>query len=276
MKEKKELKKNIAGSSNGRTAPSGGVYLGSSPSPAANEFMKLISLNTWGGRIHEPLVQFLQTHQADTDFFCFQEVDDNPPEPLRDNADARQNLFSELKTILSEHVGYFAPQIPGSGIATFVRKTINVASSNFSIVLSTEEMTEKFIPRILQHISIQQPVLSIYNFHGVPKSEKLDTPERNLQTDRILEILSHDTNPKILVGDFNLRPNTDNVHAFERNMRNLVIERGFRTTRSRLYNQLATQPFADYSFVSPDISVKDFQVLTDEISDHLPLFTEFQ
>ena len=27
--------KHIAGSSNGRTAPSGGVYLGSSPSPAA-------------------------------------------------------------------------------------------------------------------------------------------------------------------------------------------------------------------------------------------------
>ena len=238
--------------------------------------MTIISLNTWGGRVHETFVAFLEKHRSTTDIFCFQEVDDSPPEHLKDNEGARLNLFSELKEVLSDHIGFFAPQVPGIGMATFVRKTIAVANASFSTVLATEEMTEKFIPRVLQYISIQQPVLSIYNFHGVPKSDKLDTPARKFQSDRILEVLSRDAFSKILIGDFNLRPETNSLRAFEKGMRNLVVESGCATTRSSLYELRAVQPFADYAFASPGIEVKDFQVLPDEVSDHLALQLIFE
>lgn len=36
--------------------------------------MKLICLNAWGGKIYQPLMDFIRKHTQDTDIFCFQEV----------------------------------------------------------------------------------------------------------------------------------------------------------------------------------------------------------
>ena len=129
---------------------------------------------------------------------------------------------------------------------------------------------------MLQHIEIAEPKVSIYNFHGMPKSGKLDTPERKIQTTSVLHAMRQDTNPKILVGDFNLRPETESLRAFEESMKNLVIEGGFSATRSRFYDHVEAQPFADYAFITRDIIVKKFEVLPDEVSDHLPLLLELQ
>ena len=237
--------------------------------------MQLISLNTWGGRIHQPLVDFLEKYRDETDIFCFQEVYDNPEKLLGDDTESRKNLFSELKEVLHNHVGYFSSQVPGIGMAMFVRKSVTVAGISETLILATEEMAEKFIPRVLQHVRLSDPSMNIYNFHGVPKSEKLDTPERKIQSDRILEAMSKDATPKILVGDFNLRPTTECLKAFEKEMNNLVMEKGFATTRSSFYKYAAVQPFADYIFTS-GIAVKDFRVLPEEISDHLPLLLSFE
>ncbi|OGZ48935.1 MAG: hypothetical protein A3G60_01890 [Candidatus Ryanbacteria bacterium RIFCSPLOWO2_12_FULL_47_9c] len=35
--------------------------------------MKLVSLNTWTGKIFEPLIEFITVHK-DADIFCFQEI----------------------------------------------------------------------------------------------------------------------------------------------------------------------------------------------------------
>jgi len=37
-----------------------------------------------------------------------------------------------------------------------------------------------------------------------------------------------------------------------------------------------SEKFADYVFVSPEVTVKDFMVLQDQVSDHLPLWVEFR
>lgn len=36
--------------------------------------MKIIFLNTWGGKIKENIAHFIGEHIHDTDIFCFQEV----------------------------------------------------------------------------------------------------------------------------------------------------------------------------------------------------------
>ena len=41
--------------------------------------MKLITLNVWGGKVFEPLMDFFKKRAGDTDIFCLQEVFDNPP-----------------------------------------------------------------------------------------------------------------------------------------------------------------------------------------------------
>ena len=56
-------------------------------------------------------------------------------------------------------------------------------------------------------------------------------------------------------------------------LRNLVAEFGVTSTRTSLYTR--PEPFADYVFVSDGIHVRDFRVLTDEVSDHAPLLLEF-
>ncbi len=237
--------------------------------------MKLISLNTWGGRVHEPFVQFLKNHSASIDIFCFQEVNDDPQGVVSIEEGERRELFKEISEALPSHMGYFAPQVVGTGLAMFVKKELKVAKTDFKIVLAPEEIGEGAYPRTLQWVVFESG-LSIYNLHGVPGRDKRDTPGRDLQTSRVLETLAKDPNEKVLVGDFNISPDTESIRRFERTMHNLVIERGYKTTRSNLYQQKNILPFADYAFVSQGVVVKDFKVLQDEVSDHLPLYLEIR
>ena len=55
--------------------------------------------------------------------------------------------------------------------------------------------------------------------------------------------------------------------------RNLIQEYKIDSTRSALYKK--SEKFADYVIVSQNVEVKDFKVLKEEVSDHLPLFLEF-
>lgn len=55
--------------------------------------MKLITLNTWGGKQYEPLLEFLLKYSTDIDLFCFQEVFPNSAEPRPSLGKVRSNLF---------------------------------------------------------------------------------------------------------------------------------------------------------------------------------------
>jgi endonuclease/exonuclease/phosphatase family metal-dependent hydrolase len=244
--------------------------------------MQLISLNTWGGRV-PGIIPFLANKSHSTDIFCFQEVYNNAPEKERETAEERPNLFEELKLLLPEFNAYFAPQVEGVGLATFVNKKIGIESSDSQTILSAEDLIHlkmpdesNYYPRILQCVFLKQPKITIYNFHGVPGGGKVDTAERKNQTERLLNILDKDKNPKILTGDFNLNINTQAVSDLEQAMQNPLKGSSFTSTRSSLYKNRSTMPIADYSFLSPEIKVEDFQVLPDEISDHLALQLRFK
>lgn len=85
--------------------------------------MKLITLNTWGGKVKEPLTSFLKAHQ-DADVFCFQEIFHDAEKKTRgDFGDAHLDLYNEMKSLLPEMSGYFCPTVDDYyGIATFVKK----------------------------------------------------------------------------------------------------------------------------------------------------------
>ncbi len=73
--------------------------------------MKLITLNIWGGKLANPLLDFLDNYK-DVDIFCFQEV-------FRSNEDRiisrgmHSNIFNKIKVTLNNHQGYFAAQLKG-------------------------------------------------------------------------------------------------------------------------------------------------------------------
>lgn len=237
--------------------------------------MKLITLNTWGGRLNKPILDFIKNHN-DTDIFCFQEVNNGAFDEIVD-LEEDKNLFTHMQEILPGHIGYFSPQVDGTGHAMFIKNDIDTGPVAFYSILREEEivnMPDPF-PRIMQAVTLRSLGVSIYNFHGVPKDAKQDNPVRDLQTERVMEIIKNDEHPKIIVGDFNLNPDTRAIGEFDKLFTNHIKNSDYKTTRSKHYEKINEFPFADYIFTTPSIKVSEFKVLDDEVSDHLPLLLNF-
>jgi len=253
--------------------------------------MKLICLNTWGGKAGAAkLLAFLDSY-SDADFLCLQEVWSAPYEHL-DGAAAGSDVIDhaeimvygrqEIERLLSDHQSFFHPNhLNDYGLLTLVSKALAVVDSGDVFV----HRERGYVPegnlglhaRNLQFVTVQSPSgpFSVVNFHGLWNGRgKGDSDERIEQSRKILEFLAGRPEPFILCGDFNLLPDTDSLRMLESaGPRNLVAEFGVTSTRTRLYTR--AEPFADYVFVSDGIDISDFRVLPDEVSDHAPMLLEF-
>jgi endonuclease/exonuclease/phosphatase family metal-dependent hydrolase len=117
------------------------------------------------------------------------------------------------------------------------------------------------------------------NVHGLPApGSKLDSPERLRQSKKIIDYLADKPGAKIVMGDFNLMPQTESVRMFESTgYSNLIKDFSIRSTRNHYaWDRFpdSKQLFADYTFVSPEVRVKNFSVLNDNVSDHLAMQLE--
>ncbi|MGE3273073.1 MAG: endonuclease/exonuclease/phosphatase family protein [Chloroflexota bacterium] len=257
--------------------------------------LRIMSLNTWGGKALEPLLHFVHDRAAETDLFCFQEVLDAPA-LLRLDCGFRTTLFSELAATLPDFEGRFdavvsweeppradsqALHVP-FGLATFVRRTVPVLERQTVPIIEHDDTLDA-VPglfrttRRLQMTRIQAGTgsLVVANFHGMSRpGTKLDSDERLEQSRAIRRVLDAHVGPAALVGDFNLLPDTESVRIVERGRRNLVKEWQIPTTRSRLNTYYGTpqeQPHANYAILTPDIQVDAFWVPDVAVSDHLPM-----
>lgn len=260
--------------------------------------MKLISLNTWGGKVFDPLVQFINVHSKDTDIFCFQEIYDTTSD-IKQYKDIRANLLDELIKILPDFQFLYSIEISGFdsepnlvdfdlrvGKAIFLRKNIKINATDDLVLYGDRE--EKSLKKDFSNLSVtlqsvdftlHEKKFTVVNIHGTAyPGSKLDTKLRLEHSVRIKGFLSSKRNAKILVGDFNLLPQTQSIKIFEEDMRNLIKKFNIQITRSGLSpfsSKPGFQKFADYTFVSKDVKVKSFQVPRIEISDHLPMILEF-
>lgn len=129
----------------------------------------------------------------------------------------------------------------------------------------------------IQYAQIEQEKkqYTICNMHGHWTPDfKGDNEARLEQSRNVIKFLNSVSSPKILCGDFNMNPDTESMKILESNMRNLIKEYKVITTRTHFYTK--EWKFADYIMTSPEIVVKDFKVMQDVVSDHLPLFLEFE
>ena len=245
--------------------------------------MKLITLNTWGARVKESFMDFIKNHQ-DTDIFCFQEIYDKSRELMGEEyPDPNHELFSELKDLLPDHKGFFRPVLQGIyGIAIFIKKDYEVIEEGEILIHARNQegtINDGHHDRNMQWIKFEYKgkVLIVMNVHGLWNGKgKEDVPEKIAQSRVIRKFMDKVENPKILCGDFNLNPHTESVGILEKGMRNLVKEYSVPSTRTSIYYAKPgkTEKFADYIFTSPDIEVKDFKVLPEEVSDHSALYLE--
>ncbi len=245
--------------------------------------MKILSLNCWGGKLHDELLEFVSKSAASVDVFCFQEVwrDTGETEMVPPfHGQAARGLFDELRNVLTDFDGYFAQSYGDDyGLAMFVNRNFDVVSAESRFVYKDGPRTELQPGLEGDHArNVQIVTLSdgfrIANFHGIWKKGrgKEDTPERLEQSMILSALLSGDA-PAVLIGDFNLWPDTESVKMLERSgFRNLVREYGVTSTRTELFPKEFV-PFADYAFTK-NVAIADFQVLPDVVSDHNPLLVE--
>jgi endonuclease/exonuclease/phosphatase family metal-dependent hydrolase len=203
--------------------------------------MKLVSLNTWGGRRWQDL---------------------------------------------QEYNHFYHPHLEDYwGLAMFVRKDIDVIDfgevfvhkkRGYNLELEKQGQTAKNIQYV--HVELDNKPLTIINFHGLWNGlGKGDSGDRLSQSRNIISFfktLKEEGGEIVFVGDFNLDPETESLKMFEKfGLRNLVKEYRVTSTKTSFY----TKPgkFADYIFVSSGIKVNDFKVLLDEVSDHSPLYLDF-
>ncbi len=238
--------------------------------------MKLITLNTWGGRVREPFLQFITDKSAEIDVFCFQEIysqaegKETQEEYKNDNLD----LFGELSNILKEtHTGYFSPALSDYyGLATFVRNGLNVSDHGDTTIFNGITGNYSQHRRNLQYTKIDNTL--VCNIHGLWNGQgKTDTPDRIEQSHNIQKFLQGRSEKIVLCGDFNLLPDTESMSILEKDLVNLIKKFNITNTRSQLYTK--SEKFADYILVSPSIEVRSFEVLPDVVSDHLALQLDF-
>lgn len=255
--------------------------------------MKLITLNIWAGLHFEPLIEFVKKHTGDIDIFCFQEVFHTETDRIVNGGGFRTNIHQELSSVLTGYDVFFDVAQEGIeaggikadyhiqfGLATFIKKSLNLKEHGETFVFRHKNALEdddlRGMGRNIQYFTFDKDdeTYSIINFHGLWNGKgKSDTEDRIEQSKKVKACMDGLPGRKILCGDFNLLPDTQSIAILEEGMRNLVKEYGVTDTRSSLY----TKPlrFADYTLVSPDIEVKNFEVLQDVVSDHLPLLLEF-
>ncbi|PRD58559.1 endonuclease/exonuclease/phosphatase family protein [Phyllobacterium myrsinacearum] len=265
--------------------------------------MRIMSLNGWGGKLHEPLIAYLQTDQPDV--LCLQEVIHSPEAAddwllYRDGdhlLPQRANFFRDVAAALPHHTAMFCPAAQGVlwnndepvpsqwGLATFVRNSLPVTAQAQDFVHKAfsphgygDHPRSRPAHAIRVYDYARNRMVAIVHMHGLRDvNGKMDTPERLAQARRLQELarrIAAPDDPLIVCGDFNVEPGSETFAVLaEIGLTDLVTAGGFGGTRTSHYRKPGR--FADYMLVNRNVGVREFTVVTTpEVSDHCPLILE--
>src|SRR5579864_7861726 len=129
--------------------------------------LRLISLNAWGGRLHQPLIEFVRQQAAATGIFCFQEIFSSSELQGMSNGgklDLFQDLCAELKDFAAypgwkakgyDYLGYIGADID-FGNVMFVNNAlpVDLYQELFEVVTHPDHDWKKSTPGKAQFIEI--------------------------------------------------------------------------------------------------------------------------
>lgn len=249
--------------------------------------MKLISLNTWGCRVEEVLLKYIQQQSETVDIFCLQEILKGGVG--KTGRDEVKSGFEDVSKILSDYTGYFFEYGEKNyygetsvdlsskfGIACFVRNSLRQELIEGIQLYDLEQKWNDYSGRFTAGVALAIKVEGyvIVNVHGLWQgSIKTDTEAKIEQSKKILELANKVDGKKIICGDFNMLPDTKSIQMLGSEYVDLIKEYGIESTRSSLYPKELR--YADYIFTDKNIIVNDFLVPDLNISDHLPLLLDF-
>ena len=164
--------------------------------------MKLITLNTWGCRIDEPLFEYIQKHSESTDIFCFQEVLKGGVG--KTNREEIKSEFEDISRILSDHTSYFSEYGEGGyysessknldfkyGIACFVRSNLKqnfvAGITLYDPEIKWSDYSGRFAAGAALLITVED--YAVMNAHGLWQgSIKTDTEAKIKQSEKIINL----------------------------------------------------------------------------------------
>ena len=236
------------------------------------------------------MLKFFEENR-DIDVFCLQELWSAPFTVFEGKMAGGMPLThdgvmvhgkQEIAEVLGEHTVYFRPRLLDDyGLGIYIKNNIEVLDEGELFV----HKAKGYIPEgdIGMHACNLQFVTlatdfgprTIVNFHGLWNGRgKGDSDDRLLQSDRMVAFFKTLTNPLVVCGDFNLLPETESLKKLKSfGLRNLITENNITSTRTSFYTK--PNKFADYTLVSDGIKVNEFRILSDEVSDHSPMYLEF-
>ncbi len=262
--------------------------------------MEIMSLNGWGGRLHEELVAYLA--ESKPDVLCLQEVVLTPGATsawmtYRDlglELPQRANFFGDVCKALPDHVAHFCPAARGDlwagdialksqwGLATFIHKSLPIIGQaqgfvhgGFSPDGYGDHPRSRNAHVVRVHDFESGRAVTIGHMHGLRDLVgKHDTAERLTQAHRFARLLrsvAEDDDAIVACGDFNVGPDSETFAVLaELGLVDLVVTRGFEDTRTSHYRKPGR--FADYMLVNAALKDAPFEVVVSpEVSDHRPL-----
>ncbi len=138
------------------------------------------------------------------------------------------------------------------------------------------EQTDHGRALLVTDLKIGENSLRILNIHGIWTASKQGDARTIRECEFIKEKAMEKKIPTIVVGDLNLLPSTKSVRILDSGLRNLINDYKIETTRPDFKDHLESgSNVVDYIFVNKMVKIKHFQTIKSDISDHLPLLTEF-
>lgn len=241
--------------------------------------MKLIQLNTWGGKLGKPIIDLF--NREDPDFACLQEVYETTPRP--GSVFTPPSVYTPKDTypyylsapVYSHRYMHELSEF-GNGISSKHEFTeTNVVYTKGQHLVDADSLVHDYNVRNFAHASfnINGKVLHIITHHGHHEPDTKDgTPETTRQMNVLADYIKGLDGSIICTGDFNLHPKSTSLKKLNSMLHNLPLEYEIATTRTQFAKR---QEVIDFIFVSKDITVNEFKVLDDLVSDHAALLLDF-
>ncbi len=240
--------------------------------------MRLIQLNAWGGRLEHQVKDLVKKY--DPDILCLQESIDINTHGI---------IFANTNNIAqSANMKYIfhSPLISFKMLGTSAHFG-NTIMSKFKIdneetIFTNLEYKQDFNferddynVRNLQYanVMVDGKKINVLNHHGLHVPDhKNGNAETERQMTQIYQFIKQLNGPIILTGDFNLSPSSPSLTPLNNLLTNLSAENNLKTTRTYLTSKIEV---CDYIFVSSDVKVDKFEMLSEVVSDHAALLLDF-
>jgi endonuclease/exonuclease/phosphatase family metal-dependent hydrolase len=244
--------------------------------------MKLITLNTWQGRLSRNFAPFFNQQAAD--IVCLQELHSSDvPIPT---FDFLQNLQVITQASGLEHV-FYAPTYSydvlgkeaafGNGILSrYPISTRDTVFTQGEFAKVTAESLENNTRNIqIAHINTPEGMVTVVNHHGHWGTEPLGSELTLERMKKLTDVVRNIEGPLIIAGDMNVWGHSDTLRHLKDSLglRSLTEEFGIQNT---LNNLLTPHEVAcDHVLVSNQVNVMNYWVDEALLSDHKALILEF-